>query len=77
MNNNKTNRKFLINVRKIIITKRGGGVKNYFAEKYRPLQSYTWSPQTLVNLFLEIVGQARPQTLKHKQRRQATFHEGP
>ena len=76
MNNNKTNRKFLINVRKIIITKRGG-VKNYFAEKYRPLQSYTWSPQTLVNLFLEIVGQARPQTLKHKQRRQATFHEGP
>ena len=63
MNNNKTNRKFLINVRKKIITKRGGGVKNYFAEKYRPLQSYTWSPQTLVNLFLEIVGLARPQSL--------------
>ena len=77
MNNIKTNRKFLINVRKKNYNEKGGGVKNYFAEKYRPLQSYTWSPQTLVNLFLEIVGQARPQTLKHKQHRQAKFHEGP
>ena len=50
-------------MRKKIITKKGGGKKKDFAEKYRPLQSYTWLPQTLFNLFLEIVGPARPQTL--------------
>ena len=48
-----------------MITKKGGGVKKISLSPvffYR-LISYTWSPQTLVNLFLEILGPARPQTL--------------